>query len=775
MLQSAADKGVFMEYASNSEETYSLAAYSGSETAGLAAYSAAESPDAFRATVELTASGICYIDTTGRLLYVNPALCQLTGYTREELLGLSVPDILHPDDVAKTMDDFRRLITGEVSVLRIERRYRRRDDGSLLWVHINATLRRTPSGTPQYVIAIIDDISERKQLEDQLRAANQQLAQTAMESQQQARDLEATFEAISDLVLVFDKAGNIRRMNKAAREFMGPQPTLETARQRVGAADMDSRPLPFEHLASSRVLRGETLTGAHGVDTLGHTATGREVLLNIGGAPVRDSQGQIVGGVIVMRDVTERRQLERHTQEALQALLEMAEALVAPTPSPALVPQHSASVPITSLKLNPVAQRLAELASRILECRHVGIVKLTTNHDIMHLVALTGLSPELVAAWHAYMEGRSMTDYIGADSVRNLRAGKTAQIELEHQLLPDEPLGEPVALAVPLRLGDKLLGAMALAYEQEPHTYTQDELALAGAVGQMAALVIEREHLLEEREEAHAHTLALQEANRRMEEFLGIASHELRTPLASLLGNLQLLQRRLARAPIASMTAEDLANQLQMVGMLLEPMNRQGKRLTRIVGDMVNTTRIQNGKLDFHLQPHDLAALVREEVKEQRQTQPERVIDLALPGDAPVLVIADDDRIGQVVTNYLTNALKYSREDQPVEVRLSVNGDTARVSVHDDGPGLPLEEQTRIWDLFHRVPGINIQSGSGIGLGLGLHISKAIIERHGGQVGVDSAIGRGATFWFTLPLATPSQASPPTSPTAPAAQSSAIQ
>ncbi|MGZ3673685.1 MAG: sensor histidine kinase, partial [Ktedonobacterales bacterium] len=102
----------------------------------------------------------------------------------------------------------------------------------------------------------------------------------------------------------------------------------------------------------------------------------------------------------------------------------------------------------------------------------------------------------------------------------------------------------------------------------------------------------------------------------------------------------------------------------------------------------------------------------------------------------------------------------------------SVNGDTARVSVHDNGPGLPPEEQTRIWDLFHRVPGINVQSGSGIGLGLGLHISKTIVERHGGQVGVDSAIGRGATFWFTLPLATPTQASPPAAPTA---QSSAVQ
>ncbi|MGZ3640295.1 MAG: PAS domain-containing protein, partial [Ktedonobacterales bacterium] len=439
-----------MEYASKSEESHYLTAYSGSNITEPAAYTAAASPDAFRATVELTASGICHIDLAGRLLYVNPALCQLIGYTREELLGLSVPDFLHPDDVAETMDEFRRLITGDVSVARMERRYRRQADGSGLWVNINATLRRTPSGTPQYVIAIIDDISERKQLEEQLRATNQQLALAMQESQQQAHDLEATFEAITDLVIVFDKAGTIRRMNKAAREFMGLQPALEAARQRVGALNMHGQPLPPEQLASSRVLRGETLTGAHGVDTLTYSETGREVLFNIGGAPVRDAQGQIVGGVIVLRDVTERRQLERHTQEALQALLEMAEALVAPAPSPAQVAQPAASVPITSPKLNPVAQRLAELAGRILECRRVGIVKLTTDHDIMHPIAVTGLTPEQTAAWNAALEGRSITDFIGADNMRKLRAGEAVQIDLEQQPLRDIAHGGPVALSVPL-------------------------------------------------------------------------------------------------------------------------------------------------------------------------------------------------------------------------------------------------------------------------------------------------------------------------------------
>jgi len=91
--------------------------------------------------------------------------------------------------------------------------------------------------------------------------------------------------------------------------------------------------------------------------------------------------------------------------------------------------------------------------------------------------------------------------------------------------------------------------------------------------------------------------------------------------------------------------------------------------------------------------------------------------------------------------------------EQPVVVGLDIVGHQARVWVRDQGPGLPAEEQARIWECFHRVPGIKVQSGNSVGLGLGLYICRIIIERHQGQVGVESASGHGSTFWFTLPLA----------------------
>ncbi len=163
-------------------------------------------------------------------------------------------------------------------------------------------------------------------------------------------------------------------------------------------------------------------------------------------------------------------------------------------------------------------------------------------------------------------------------------------------------------------------------------------------------------------------------------------------------------------------------------------------------------SRIGSNHLEVRFQECDLAALVRECVEEQRRAWTARTITLNLP-DGPVPVRADADRIAQVVTNYVTNALKYSAEDRPVAVRVDADDATARVSVRDQGPRLSPAQQKHIWDRFHRVPGVEVQNGSGVGLGLGLYISRSLVQRQGGQVGVDSTPGAGSTFWFTLPRA----------------------
>jgi PAS domain S-box-containing protein len=255
---------------------------------------------------------------------------------------------------------------------------------------------------------------------------------------------------------------------------------------------------------------------------------------------------------------------------------------------------------------------------------------------------------------------------------------------------------------------------------------------------------------------------ALREANRQMSDFLSLASHELRTPLTGIIGHIQLGQRRLHRlasgdAQWSAAHSKGEADRLTQVEEPLRRAEQQTRLMTRLVGDLLDASRIQADRLALRLAVCNLATIIQEAVEEQRLAWPNRSIALSLPETPRALLLADADRIGQVVTNYLTNALKYSLEDQPVEVCLQVKGSQARILVRDHGPGLPASEQERIWERFHRVPGVEVQDGSGVGLGLGLHISRTIIERHHGQVGVESLPGQGSTFWFTLQLARPEE------------------
>jgi signal transduction histidine kinase len=255
---------------------------------------------------------------------------------------------------------------------------------------------------------------------------------------------------------------------------------------------------------------------------------------------------------------------------------------------------------------------------------------------------------------------------------------------------------------------------------------------------------------------ALAHEQALNEINRRMEAFLGIAGHELKTPLTTVILSLQMLQRRAQQRVSSAEGAAGRERKEEFSHRDLELPLQQADRLNRLVSELLDTSRIQAGQLHLDRRSANILDVVRMAVEEQRQAVPERTVSLSLP-EGPLLVFADVDRIGQVLTNYLTNALKYSQEDRPVEVEVQVEDQHVRVWVRDQGPGIPLVEQAHLWERFHRVPGIEIQSGSGIGLGLGLYISKTIIEQHQGQPGVQSTPGEGSTFWFTLPLVVPAQ------------------
>jgi signal transduction histidine kinase len=243
-----------------------------------------------------------------------------------------------------------------------------------------------------------------------------------------------------------------------------------------------------------------------------------------------------------------------------------------------------------------------------------------------------------------------------------------------------------------------------------------------------------------------------------MDEFLAIASHDLRTPLTVVKTRVQIALRRLTRRLDDAAAPPDALSETDLEALYasLLAANQSADKLTRLVSLLLDVSRARSGTLELQLAPCDLAALVREQVTAQQMVARDRTIELVVPNAPVVRALADADRLSQVLGNYLNNALKYSPADQPVTVRLEKIENQAVVSVADHGPGLPPEEQSRIWDWFHRVPGIEVQyvSGDSAGsLGLGLHICKQLVElHHGGGVGVESVVGKGSTFWFRLPL-----------------------
>lgn len=260
---------------------------------------------------------------------------------------------------------------------------------------------------------------------------------------------------------------------------------------------------------------------------------------------------------------------------------------------------------------------------------------------------------------------------------------------------------------------------------------------------------LEGEHWRREREVARANELAaLKDAKGQMDTFLGMASHELKTPLSSIKLGLQVHARRLRR--LAERDRERLAD-LEPILEGLARTEGQEQRLERLVNDLLDVSRIDAGKLELRLEWTDLVEIARSAVEEQQQARPNRTIVLEISADRRMPVYADEGRLEQVVSNYLTNALKYSPEDRPVGVGVQEAEQQVGIWVRDEGPGLSVEEQAHIWERFHRARGIEVQSGTGVGLGLGLHICRTIIERHHGQVGVESTPGMGSTFWFTLP------------------------
>ncbi|WP_236038398.1 sensor histidine kinase [Ktedonobacter robiniae] len=262
-----------------------------------------------------------------------------------------------------------------------------------------------------------------------------------------------------------------------------------------------------------------------------------------------------------------------------------------------------------------------------------------------------------------------------------------------------------------------------------------------------------RQQLLHANQEISQHAEELAESNAQLEradrvkdQFLSMASHELRTPVTGIQGYVQLLLHRLKKQSIQNPEWLPMYDALGKV-------DEQTRRLTGLVNDLLDINTLHSGKMPVHLASCELGCLCRRIVEEQ-QALVDRSIDLRLPAD-PVTVQVDDRRFSQVVSNLVSNALKYSPKNTPILVEVSQRPGEVILAVNNESPVLTKEQQETLFEPFYRSP--EAQSSATPGWGLGLAICKEIVVLHNGRIWVESSPEKGTTFFVALPLPTSSE------------------
>jgi len=222
----------------------------------------------------------------------------------------------------------------------------------------------------------------------------------------------------------------------------------------------------------------------------------------------------------------------------------------------------------------------------------------------------------------------------------------------------------------------------------------------------------------------------------RKNDFIAMASHELKTPLTSLKSYIQLLAKKLSK------TDDDF------VSNALTKAENQVNKMSDLIYGFLDLSQLESGKLSAKLQPFDIIKLINETIADINLSNNSHTIIFNSTG--PIKVNADRERIGQVISNFLGNAIKYSPKESPIIVTCKVTGDSVQVAVTDYGIGIKQRDQEKLFQRFYRVENERAKNISGFGIGL--YLASEIIQRHKGNIWVESQEGSGSTFYFSLPI-----------------------
>jgi PAS domain S-box-containing protein len=562
---------------------------------------------------------------------------------------------------------------------------------------------------------------------------------------EQYRDI---IELAPDALLAVDSDGRIALVNQQTERMFG-YAREELLGQPIEALIPERSRSAHRHLRAGYMAEPHTRPMGMDLPLFGRRRDGSEFPVEIGLSPLH--AGAEFAIVAIVRDITERRLIEAERTAAEAANQELRKLQT--------ITEAGLHTGVLQVEMDDLLPALLARVRQVMAVDNAALLLAAPGEETLTLSLAQGAEERLTGQVRIPF-GEGVAGRIAATRA-SLIVDDLRTVEVVNPLLREEFRS---LAGAPLLVDTRLIGVLHVASATE-RRFTDTDIRLLELVAQRVASLIEQARLYAEEqtsrreaEMARVNAEASRELSQRLDEFVSVASHDIRTPVAVIRGNIQQAQREFDQ--LLANEALDMAHDdVRAVRESLTEAGAGADRLTRLVDMLFDIVRARNGKLELQMASCDLAEIVSATVEAQRIATPSRVLQLELPGERPVLVHADADRLGQVLNNFLSNAIKYSPDTSVITIRLEVYGDKAIVSVQDEGPGLPWTEQSRVWEMFHRAPGVNVQSATAkaASLGLGLYVCKQIIELHHGQVGVESVEGQGSTFWFSLALTADAQ------------------
>ncbi|MEW6635442.1 MAG: PAS domain S-box protein [Actinomycetota bacterium] len=713
-----------------------------------------EAEERFRSAFDNASIGMALTDLDGRFMQVNRALCGMLGYAEEDLLQLGFREITHPDDVQISVERMRRMLAGEVEGFTLEKRYLHAA-GHAIWVSLSVSGVRDAEDNLLYLIAQLQDITERRRAEETLRRINQELEERVRE---RTAELEAAVAGLREseeryaMVVAGSNDGiwdwDIRTgemyWNDRLFEMLGLTPgsltpTVDTITDLTHPEDRDA---VFEGL-SAYVERGEERDLEFRVRDSG----GEYRILRARGKIQRDDRGEPIRIAGFMRDITWRRR-----REEAQHFLAGATELLSSSLDYRSTLSNVARLAVPALADWCAVYVTGEDAARFATVEHRDPDKLQLAQELEERYPADPDAPYGVP--NVLRTGEP--EFYPEITDEMLRAGA---VDEEHFNLLRR-IGFSSVIIAPLCARGRTIGAITLASAESRRRYREEDLELALEVARRAALAVDNAHLYEEsralneglelrvRErtaqlrsvvaELEAARDAAQAASRAKSEFLATMSHEIRTPMNGVIGMTGLLMD-------TNLTDEqrDYA----------ETVRASAESLLGIINDILDFSKIEAGKLDLEVVDFSLQAAVEETLALFAERARAKGLELASfvePG-TPSGLRGDPGRLAQVLTNLVGNAVKFTERGEVV-VRAGLveddgEGVLLRFSVSDTGIGITEHQRSRLFEPFSQAdPSTTRRYG---GTGLGLAISRQLVELMGGEIGVESEPGEGSTFWFT--------------------------